>query len=244
RTVQERLLEKARAEVAVAKAQHELDSEKQAAGLDQEVKRIALEKAKRAIDSAEKTISDLVVKAPRDGVMLVLDHPWRGSRFRTGDAVQPGMKIVTFPDLSQPMKVRAELSDVDDGQITVHAKGTCTLDAYSAEPTPCEVVELAPVAGTPARESLRRAFSVVLSLSNANAERMRPGMSVKVELPGPGSRNNVLVVPRDAVVFGDKPSVRLASGDRREVTIGACDAQRCAIERGLAEGDTVRAGAR
>ncbi|MGE0551377.1 MAG: efflux RND transporter periplasmic adaptor subunit [Kofleriaceae bacterium] len=243
RTVQERLLEKARAEVAVTKAQTELASEKQAAGLDQEVKRIALEKAKRAIDTAEKTIADLVMKAPRDGVMLVLDHPWRGNRFRTGDAVQPGMKIVTFPDLSQPMRVRAELSDVDDGRVAVGAKGTCTLDAYSAEPTPCEVIELAPVAGTPARESLRRAFSVVLSLPNTNAERMRPGMSVKVDLPGPGSRKNVLVVPRDAVVLGDKPTVQLANGDRRDVKLGPCDAQRCAIESGVTEGDLIRAGA-
>jgi multidrug efflux pump subunit AcrA (membrane-fusion protein) len=155
------------------------------------------------------------------------------------------MKIVTFPDFTHPMQVKAELSDVDDGRIAVGAKGTCTLDAYPREPLPCEVTELAPVATNRNRQSLRRAFGVTLSLPNADATKMRPGMSVRVELAGSARQSGALTVPRGAIAFSadGKHRVRLASGDHREVTLGACDAQRCAIDKGVTEGETVRLGA-
>jgi hypothetical protein len=68
-------------------------------------------------------------------------------------------------------------------------------------------------------------------------------MSVKVDLAGTAA-HAALVVPRGAVVFGERPGVRLADGEVREVTLGPCDAQRCAIERGVAEGALVREGER
>ena len=39
-----------------------------------------------------------------------------------------------------------------------------------------------------------------------------------------------MVVPRGAVVFGAPAHVRMASGELREVTLGACDAQACAVD--------------
>ncbi|MBV8761079.1 MAG: hypothetical protein JO257_27535 [Deltaproteobacteria bacterium] len=250
RDSQERQLEKRRSEIAVKKAEDALASAKQQQALDLKVKQIELDKAKRGIEAAEKTIAELVVTAPRDGVAVIDDHPWEGRKFHTGDTVQPGMTIVTLPDTNAPMQVQADLSDVDDGRAAVAMAGTCTLDAYPTEPIACTVKDLTPVARIEGTKSLRRAFAVTLSLA-ATKEKMRPGMSVKVELARPAVP--ALVVPRGALVpkvegpgftpgpgVNKQPQVRLSDGSLRDVTVGPCDAQGCAIEKGISEGEVVR----
>lgn len=237
RDSQERQLEKKRAEIAVKKAEDALASAKQQQALELKVKQIELDKAKRGIETAEKTIAELVLKAPRDGIAVIDDHPWEGRKFHGGDTVQPGMTIVTLPDTNAPMQVQADLSDVDDGRAAVGMAGVCTLDAYPSEPIACAVKELTPVARTEGQKTLRRAFAVTLTLA-ATKEKMRPGMSVKVELARPGVVG--LVVPRGAVVFGKSPRVRLADGSLRDVTVGPCDAQGCIVEKGVGDGEVVR----
>jgi multidrug efflux pump subunit AcrA (membrane-fusion protein) len=243
RTAQERQLELKRADVAVAKAEKDLASVKAASSLERQVKQIELDKAKTKIEDAEKAISELVLAAPRDGVIVIGEHPWMQRKFQIGDSVQPGWTIVSLPDYGSGMEVRAELSDVDDGRISVGMTGTCTLDAYPGTPSACTVKTMMPVASAKGGQSLRRGFAVVLSLEKVDNERMRPGMSVKVELkrpPLPGA----IVVPRGAVVFGDsgKTQVRLGNGELRDVQLGPCDAQSCAVTKGVAEGESVAIG--
>jgi multidrug efflux pump subunit AcrA (membrane-fusion protein) len=238
RTAQERQLDLKRSEAAVAKAEKELASAKAANQLERQVKQIELDKAKNTIADAEKAISELLLKAPRDGIIVIGDHPWMGRKFQIGDTVQPGWTIVSLPDLSSGMEVRAELSDVDDGRVSIGMQGTCTLDAYPADAMPCTVKALMPVASGKGGQSLRRGFAIVMSLV-AVADKMRPGMSVKVELRRPPLAN-VVVVPRGAVqLANDKVRVKLASGELRDVELGPCDAQGCVVTKGLSDGESV-----
>jgi multidrug efflux pump subunit AcrA (membrane-fusion protein) len=243
RTAQERQLEQKRAEVAVAKAEKDLASAKAANSLERQVKQIELDKARMKIEDAEKAISELVLAAPRDGVIVIGDHPWMGRKFQVGDSVQPGWTIVSLPDYGSGMEVRSELSDVDDGRVSVGMAGTCTLDAYAADALPCTVKTMMPVASAKGGQSLRRGFQLVVALESVDHERMRPGMSVKVELERPPLAD-VIVVPRGAVVFGaDGTSrVRLADGGLRQVELGPCDAQRCAVTKGVGDGERVVVG--
>lgn len=229
REFQERQLAKKQMEAEVKKAEGEYIAQGQEAKLDLEVKQIELDKAKRAIETAEKTINDLVLKAPKDGVVVIDDHPWEGRKFHENDQVQPGWAIVSMPDITQPMEVRSQLSDVDDGRVSVGMVGACTLDAYPADPIACTVLDITPVARPTKNEnSQRREFAVRLSLAKTDPARMRPGMSVKIALPRP-SVKAALLVPRGAVLAKD-------------VKLGACDAQNCVVESGLREGETVTLG--
>jgi len=241
RTAQERQLELKRAEAAVAKAEKELTSTKAANGLEKQVKQIELDKAKHTIEDAQKAIKELVLTAPRDGIIVVDEHPWMGRKFQIGDTVQPGWTIVALPDLSSGMEVRAELSDVDDGRVSMGMQGTCTLDAYAHEPLPCVVKSLMPVASGKGGQSLRRGFALVLALDKAT-EKMRPGMAVKIELRRPPLAN-ALVVPRGAIRFDkDKAKVKLANGELHDVELGPCDAQGCEVTKGLSDGQAVLIG--
>ena len=240
RTAQDRKLELARAAVAKTKAEKELGAQQQEVVLEARVKQIELDKAKREIQAAEHTIGALSLKAPRDGVVVIDEHPWEGRKFEIGDSVQPGFTIISLPDFSKPMEVFADLNDVDDGRINIGMTGTCTLDAYPTDPLPCSVKDLTPVARSKSRKSMRRVFAVRLELGKADPSRMRPGMSVKVELHRQPLAN-VLVAPRGAVIIEGKTTrIRLVGGATRDVTLGACDAQRCAIDKGVAEGELVQ----
>lgn len=254
RDAQERQLEKRRAEVAVDKAAHDLAAQRDETALELKVKQIELDKARRAVAAAEKTITDLVLTAPRDGILVLEDHPWLGRKIRVGDTVISGMTVASLPDLNQAMEVRAELSDVDDGRISVGMVGTCALDAYPADPLPCTVKDVTPVARSKSETSLRRAFAVALdlgkglskgldkSLGKTDPARGRPGMSVKIELH-PRTLAGAVVVPRGAIAEpggpGQRARVRMATGELREVTLGPCDAQACAALTGVAAGDLV-----
>jgi hypothetical protein len=253
RDAQERQLEKRRAEVAVDKATHDLTTQRDETALELKLKQIELDKARRAVAAAEKTITDLVLTAPRDGILVLEDHPWLGRKIRADDTVISGMAVASLPDLNQPMEVRAELSDVDDGRVAVGMSGTCALDAYPSDPMPCTIKDVTPVARSKNETSLRRAFAVVLDLGKSKPDpaRMRPGMSVKVELH-PHVLAGAVVVPRGAIDPtgvaprpaelggpGQRSRVRMATGELRDVTLGPCDAQACAVLTGIAAGDLV-----
>jgi hypothetical protein len=173
-------------------------------------------------------------------VFVIDDHPWEGRKFQVGDNVWQGMTLASMPDLKMPLDIHADLSDVDDGKVAVGMTGTCTLDAYPADPTPCTVKRVSPVARDLGKKSLRRGFNVILGLQRDDTARERPGLSVKIELTGapvPG-----VVVPRGAVVLGDGSGaeLRMASGELRAVEVAGCGANTCAIARGVADGEVVK----
>lgn len=222
------------AQTALATAEDDLKAAIDAGRLAEEVKRIELSKANRRLQSAEDQIEALVLRAPRDGVVEVGEQPWEGRKLQVGDTVWPGMTVAKLPDLST-MVVRAQLSDVDDGTVAAGMKARCLVDAEPERPLEAVVSSVSPVAREPEHQSLRRFFSVVLTLRDVDPERMRPGLSVKAEILT-GAREG-LVAPRAGLDPSSvPPRARLASGEWVEVELGPCDAQRCEVLAGLEEG--------
>jgi multidrug efflux pump subunit AcrA (membrane-fusion protein) len=234
-------LDRTEAEIALVKAKRDLASVRESDALDHHVRMLTRDKVKRALDEAQDSIKALTITAPVDGVFVVGDHPWQGRKFQVNDNAWAGLTLARIPDAKHALAVFADLSDVDDGRVSLGMTGTCTLDAYPTDPVPCTVSELTPVARDKSKTSLRRAFALVLTLTTSDANKQRPGMSVKIVLAR-APLKDVLVVPRGAIVFdedGKTTRAKMASGELREVTLGACDAQVCAIDKGLAESDKV-----
>jgi multidrug resistance efflux pump len=239
REYQERQLALKRAETDLAKAEEVLHSESKVSDTDVEVKRISLEKSRREIHTAEESIQALDVKAPRDGMVLVGAHPFEGRKLQVGDSVWPGMPVATLPDLSS-MMVQANLSDVDDGRVKPGMQVVCTLDAYPDTAYHGRVVDVSPVARESRRSQMLHYFPVRIALDQVDTRRMRPGMSVRVEVLGDETKG-ALLVPRSALDFADKgPRVLLASGGSAPVRLGPCSADICVIESGVAEGTRLR----
>lgn len=248
REYQDRQLALRRAEVGLAKAERDLAAQREAGAADLDVQRIALRRSEREIAQAEEAIDALVLRAPRDGIALVAFHPWEGRKLREGDNAFVGMTVAILPDLST-LQVEARLSDVDDGRIQPGMEAVCTLDAYPAESFRGRVVDIHAVAKESPRQPLLRSFPVQIRLDRVDTQKMRPGMSVRVEVLGPEIRN-ALLVPRAALDFtAGHPRVVLAgsggggsseggrrAGTARNVRLGPCDASFCVVEQGLDEG--------
>lgn len=239
REYQERQLLVKRTQVQLEKVKDALAAHQQGSTLAMDIERIALDKTKREIAAAERELNSLSLTAPSDGILIVKDHPWQGRKFIVGDSIWPGFAVVELPDLSA-MQVKARLSDVDDGRIAKGMDAECILDAFSDRSFPCRIDELSPVAQSETRESMRRAFAVKLSLENTDAERMRPGMSVKVQVHARSARDAILA-PR-AGLDVERSRAYLAGGGETEVTIDWCTPQMCIVTAGLSEGTHLRAG--
>jgi multidrug resistance efflux pump len=241
REYQDRQLELRRSEVELAKAEDDLAASRQADAAEVEVERIHLESARREVREAEEAIASLTLRAPRAGILVAAEHPWEGRKVREGDTVWAGLTVAILPDLAS-MIVEAKLSDVDDGRIVPGLPALCYLDAYPALAFPGRVAEISPVAREAPRNPTLRSFPVRVTLDRPDP-RMRPGMSVRVEVLGREIRD-ALLAPRAALdLTGPAPRLRLADGGAAPVRLGPCSASECVLEQGPPAGTRLRAAA-
>ncbi len=238
REVQDFKIALQRAEVALTTAKRDLESLRRGGRLDEQVQRVTYEKAMRAYKAAAEQLDALALTAPRDGIVLIGKEPREGRKLQVGDNVWPGLAVAELPDLSKTL-VTATLSDVDDRRVVGGMKVTCTVDAFPGVPLSGFIRSVSAVAQSPSAESTRQAFTVVVELEDDLPEQMRPGLSVKVEVPSK-VLDDALLVPRAGLHFSDEGATAILEDGREvEVTVGACDAQRCAALSGLSEGDRV-----
>jgi HlyD family secretion protein len=228
-----------RAEVAESKAREDVEATRRAARAEIAELEIALARARRAVAVAEGAIDALTLHAPSAGIFVVEGDPEAGRKLQVGDTVRTGQVVASIPDLTE-MQVRAALSDVDDGRVTPGMRARCTLDAFPDRVVAGVVREISPIAQAYREQDSRRRFVVLVRLDESDPATMRPGMSVRVEVLGPGI-DAALLVPRGAVDFsGPIPRARLSGGELADVRLGPCDAQSCVVEAGLDEGQPVR----
>lgn len=239
---QERQLAVARAETLLAKAAEDLEAFRSSSAEELRQKRIAIEKAEREIQAAESALEAAVVRAPKAGILVVADHPWEDRKLQVGDNVWSGITLVQIPSLEE-MRVEAYVADVDDREVRAGMPAVCTLDAYPDLSFPGRVVEVTPVAQEAEWRSLRRSFRTTVALDGSDPERMRPGMSVRVEVET-AREEGVLLVPREALDLSrEPPRALLGDGSTAEVKLGKCNARECVLEGGLEAGTQLRRSA-
>ena len=179
---EEKQLELKRAETELAKAEEDLSSYRAAAAAERDVKRIALERARRERDKLETAVAALVLRAPKDGVFVVAENPRERKKILTGDTLWPGMTLARVPDLDA-LRVDALLFDVDDGRVAVGDAAAVVPDTFPDRSLPARVSSIAPVAQPVGRGSPRMAFRVLVDVASGDLSGLRPGMSVRVEVP-------------------------------------------------------------
>jgi HlyD family secretion protein len=239
REFQENQLALERARAAHAKAAEELAAFERSSAAEIEVLRIALAKARREIAETEHGLAELVLAAPRDGILILGENRREQRKYQVGDSTWPGAPVVELPDLAG-MRVDARLSDVDDGRVVPGLPARITLDAFPETTYTGRVESVAAVAQETSFRSTRRAFAVRVALDRSDPERMRPGMSAKVEVLAPAHKG-VLLAPRAALdLAGDKPRALLADGTDATIAVGLCSVSDCEVTSGLREGQPLR----
>ncbi len=235
REYEERQTRLSRARVEYEKAKDIHGSQSAGITADRKNLQLRLQKAQREIQRSERAIASLVLSAPRDGIVVIREIPWEGRKLQVGDTVWIGFPLALIPELAS-LQVNVALPDVDDGRVLVGMPATVTLDGYPETTFTGRVTSISAVAQESARQSLRRAFKVVVSLDRIDAARMRPGLSARVVI-NRGKNKNALIAPRVALdLTGTTPKARLSGGKYVAVKVGACNAQECVVLSGLEEG--------
>jgi HlyD family secretion protein len=229
-----------RTSVEFAKARDLLAAQKHEVVADRSNLELRLQKAQREIRLAEKAIESAVLRAPRDGIVIIRDHPWEGRKMQNGDTVWIGFPLALLPEMSS-LRVSAALADVDDGRVSLGMPATVVLDGYPGMTFHGHVATISAVAQESVRQSLRRAFKVTVTLDRIDMQRMRPGLSARVVVRT-AMIPDVLIAPRAALDLSSKqPCAFIAGGKRVDVTLGACNAQDCVVKSGLTEGQRLEA---
>ncbi len=245
RLFQEKQLAVDRQRDALAKAEEDLAAHRRAGTLERKVKSLTVTRAERELTELRQRLEDLVLRAPRAGLVQIGLNPREGRKFLVGDQSHPGWPVASMPDLSA-MQVRARLHDVDDGTIREGMPAECVLDAYPGRIWKGTLRIVSPIARTDGtRDGTRRFFDVLVALERTDAAVMRPGMSVRIEVMRRRARD-VLLVPRVALrASGGKTHVRLGAGgqgDVQAVEIDWCTATTCVVRTGVREGMTLQPG--
>ena len=231
REYEDRQIKLKRATVELQKARAVLSSQLRAAKSDRANLILNLDKAKRELATADDAINALILKAPRDGIVVLKDHPWEGRKLKEGDPVFVGLGLVLLPDPTS-IRVTAALADVDDRKVAVGMPAMVILDAYPATTYSGRIAWISAVAqeNTTNKQSLRRSFRVAVKLDRIDAARMRPGLSARVIIRR-AAIENALLIPRS--------SVDSISRKKREVRIGDCNELDCVVLSGLREGESL-----
>ena len=235
REYEERQTLYSRTKVEYEKARDLLASQRMAVESDRRNLQIRLQKAQREIQRAERAISDLVLRAPRAGIVVIREIPWEGRKLQQGDTVWVGFPLALIPELAS-LQVAVTLPDVDDGRVAVGMPVTVTMDGYPSLSFTGKVASISAVAQESNRQSLRRAFKAVVALDKIDHARMRPGLSARVVIRREQAADRLLV-PRTALDLSrTEPTARLATGKSVKVQLGSCNAQECVVTSGLEEG--------
>ena len=228
-------LEKARLELEAA--EEKAKAEIRIAERKLEVQRLKVQQTREQIDRARKSIELLTVAAPRDGIVLLSNNRQEGRPYQAADSVFPGWTLASLPDLSSLM-VESSLFDVDDGKLKPGATVIATLDAFPDWSIPGTVREVDTIADQTDTSSTRQVFKVRIDLAEIDPERMRPGMSVKVEVQADeDSATEQLLIPRAALRSqGNQHLAALRDGTLVPVELGSCNPNVCVLRDGLSEG--------
>jgi HlyD family secretion protein len=233
------------AEAKLAQLRDTFQLKRRAAEADLKILEIRRDRAKGAMEHAERNAERMAILSPLAG-MAVLKAIWKGNQMaevQDGEEVRAGVPIVEVVDPAG-MQVRAQVNQADISHLRPGQTASIRLDAYPDLVFNGRVEQISPLGVVSTLNPKVRTFVALISIDGSH-QKLMPDLTAAADVVierVPGG----LVVPRDAVTGDGKSSyvhVRQGSGDdfdRREVIVAAqCDHE-VAISSGIEEGAVVR----
>ncbi len=235
------------AETELALALHELETAKADARSQLADSRVRVAEAERRLADVEEKIVQCTVSAPAAGLAVIQTNSrnWPERRpYRLGDRVEAGDAPVTIYNLNK-MQIRCQIGEMDISRVqrgqdafVVPSRGG---ERYRGKIALVE--ELAKEAnvwegGTPGK----RVFGVLVALDETDPARLRPGMTVDLEVVLERLPETILAPIRAVFAESDGHVVYRTGGralERVPVTIGPRNDLFVEIHSGLQAGDRI-----
>jgi HlyD family secretion protein len=200
-------------------------------------------RARILLDQANIRLSETVVLAPIDGIILQ-KYVEVGQIIASGISnVSGGTPIADIADMNS-VYIEAGIDEIDVGKIRVDQIADVITEAYPQREFSGKIIRIAPEARVEQNVTL---FDVVIEVENKNAL-LKSGMNATVEITI-SEEDDVLLVPTMVLKESCKPGskrntrmVLLKEGDKynpHPVEIGLSEFDYAVVLSGLQEGDTV-----
>jgi multidrug efflux pump subunit AcrA (membrane-fusion protein) len=196
--------------------------------------------AELKIDQAREGLSELEIRAPHDGILVLRRD--RGEPPRVGEMVWRGNAVAEIPRLER-MRARVFVLEADAGGVSQGAPAEVVLEAHPDRPFAATVETVSALAKRRSRWSPVQYFEIELALDETDAGRMKPGQRVRARLHL-DAIDDALTVSREAV-FTDEDGVHHVwrrNGDgfeRVPVELGPGALGRAVVRAGIEVGDVV-----
>ena len=247
-------------ETSLALALHELDTAKADAQAQVEDARIRVAEAERRLADVEAKIAQCRVSAPAAGLAVIQTNSsnWPERRpYRLGDQVEAGASPVKIYDLTQ-MQVRCQIGEMDISRVH-RSQDTFVVSGKGGKRYRGKVALVEELAkesnvwegGTPGK----KVFGLLVTLEETDPARLRPGMTVDLEVVLDRLPEATLAPIRAVFTENGKPVVYRARGEaaagqardttggqtfeRVPVTIGARNDLLFEVRSGVSAGDWV-----
>jgi HlyD family secretion protein len=204
------------------------------------------DKAQYDVDRTNASIEALILKAPADGIINVLENPRSGGpfgggvEFREGDRAWAGASILELPDLST-IRLEARLDESDRGRLKVGQAATVKIEAVPGKDFRATVNLISVLARVDFSSGWPpvRNFDLGLVLDERDP-RIRPGMTATARIAA-DRMPNMTLVPAEAIFQKDgRPVVYKLNGskfDEQQIEIVRRGREQAAVSAGVSVGD-------
>lgn len=198
------------------------------------------QKAKLAIQHAQKALESMEIRAPHDGLFVVARN-WRGESRKVGDTLWPGQVVGELPLLEQ-MEAEVFVLEVDGSDLAEKLPAQIVIEARPELVFEGKIKLVDKLAKPRIDDVPVQYFAVTVELARTDPALMKPGQRVRATLQLDEAR--ALVVPRQAIQNKDGKNFvyrRTARGDFESVAVelGAATSGRVAVTTGLVAGDQI-----
>lgn len=205
------------------------------------------DKAQYDVDRALASIDALILRAPADGTVNILQNPRSGGpfggggvEFREGDRAWAGASILELPDLSS-IHLEARLDESDRGRLKIGQTATVKIEAVPGKDFAAKVELISVLARVDFSSGWPpvRNFDLGLILAERDP-RIRPGMSATARIAADTLSSSTLV-PAEAIFQKDgRPVVYKLNGskfDEQPIEIVRRGREQAAVSAGVKAGD-------
>jgi len=185
-------------------AEQDLNNKKATSAAGIAIQQAALNKAKVMMETAQKTIDGMTLKAKTSGYVNVQQNTNQNMMywgmqllpFQLGDNVNAGMAVAQIPDL-QSWEVSAKVGELDRGHLTPGQKVSVAVVALAGKSFSGSVKSIGGTTGSP----WDRHFDCRIALDQPSSE-LRPGMTSNLVITVE-TLDNVAWVPSQALFESD-----------------------------------------
>ena len=203
-------LEKAR--LALDKAKERLANHEDSIPAQLALVELEREQAEIDLKKIDADLALLEVDAPQDGIIIYGDNWANNRKVQVGDTLYQRMKVLTLPDLSS-LQVIGYVYDTEVRFLSAGMTCEFSLDAVPGRVWRGKIASLTSVATRKGFASQHKVFRAVIEPEAVDLAVMKPGMTVRVELPL-ALASRAIAIPREFLGVDLRGEYYVKKGDQ------------------------------